>query len=69
MRMMIVWDRSQSEVIFVPETKDEAEIIERLDKITQVSIRPCKLRDDENSHMVGNKITNCWRIFLDLTKK
>jgi hypothetical protein len=66
MRMMIVWDKSKSELLLIPENKQETTLIEKITKPKRVFIRPCKIRDDVNGIIREAPTVSFWRIFIDL---
>ena len=66
MRMMIVWDKEKSEILLIPESKQESELMKLVKEPKRVFIRPCKIRDD-----IRELIRECdtkifWRIFINL---
>ncbi len=66
MRMMIIWDKEKSEILLIPENKQEMELVEKISKPKRVFIRPCKIRDDVNGAISEAKNISFWRIFIDL---
>ncbi len=66
MRMMIVWDKEKSEILLIPESIQEGELMKLITKPKRVFIRPCKIRDDIRELIRECPTKSFWRIFINL---